>query len=290
MEGRYGYIDLRCLISNLSACAEDQACVPEHRHETFRQKQALRRAGTGSARGAPLNHGVFLKNLEIKLEELQDIVVRCRKCPRLVSYLKEVSDHKPRRYRDEDYWSKPLPSFGDPDARVLIVGLAPAAQGGNRTGRMFTGDRSGEWLFNAFYRFGFANHPNSFRRDDDFKLNDCYVTATIRCAPPKNKPLPEEIENCRHYFLKELDLLKKVKVIVPLGQIAFTQTLKSLRLKDYEIPPLVFGHGKTYVLRTPSSSLRTLITTYHPSQQNTQTGKLTRPMFHRIFRLVKKKL
>jgi uracil-DNA glycosylase family 4 len=180
------------------------------------------------------------------------------------------------------------------------VGLAPAANGGNRTGRMFTGDRSGEWLFRALYEFGFANQPNSARRDDDFALNDCYITATIRCAPPDNKPLPEEIENCRPYFLKELDLLKNVKVLVPLGQIAFSQTLKSLKLKGFEIPPLKFGHGKIFSLRTPNGStelaevsqLRTisLITTYHPSQQNTQTGKLTKPMFHRIFRMVQKRL
>src|SRR4030042_5613589 len=157
---------------------------------------------------------------EGKLKKLQEKIIRGRKCPRLVNYLKEVQDRRPRRYREWSYWSKPLPSFGDPGARVLIVGLAPAANGGNRTGRMFTGDRSGEWLFNALHQFGFANQPNSIRRDDGFKLDDCYITATIRCAPPKNKPLPEELENCRPYFLKELDLLKKVQVIVPLGQIA----------------------------------------------------------------------
>jgi uracil-DNA glycosylase family 4 len=161
---------------------------------------------------------------------------------------------------------------------------------------MFTGDRSGEWLFNALYQFGFANQPNSIRRNDGFKLNDCYITATIRCAPPKNKPLPEEIENCRPYFLKELDLLKKVEVIVPLGQIAFAQTLKSLRLKGAEIPSLPFGHGRVYdvsvgqALRTPNPQLRTIITTYHPSQQNTQTGKLTTLMFHKVFKMVRKKL
>lgn len=216
-------------------------------------------------------------------------MTRCRECPRLVAYLKEVSDHKPRRYRDWDYWSKPLPSFGDPEARVLIIGLAPAAQGGNRTGRMFTGDRSGEWLFNTLYRFGFASQPNSLRREDDFKLNDCYITATIRCAPPKNKPLPEEIENCRPYFLKELDLLKNVQVIVPLGQIALSQTAKSLRLRGYDVPPLSFGHGKVYT-GNGLKPFPTLITTYHPSQQNTQTGKLTRPMFHRVFEMVKKEI
>jgi uracil-DNA glycosylase len=231
---------------------------------------------------------------KMELENLQNIVIQCRKCPRLVAYLKEVSLHKPKRYRDWDYWSKPLPSFGDPNARVLIVGLAPAAQGGNRTGRMFTGDRSGEWLFNALYQFGFANQPNSLRRDDSFKLEDCYITATIRCAPPKNKPLPDEIENCRPYLLKELNLLENIRVIVPLGQIAFAQTLKSLRLKGLEVPPLSFGHGKLYPLslRTQHSELRTitLITTYHPSQQNTQTGKLTRAMFHRVFKMIKEKV
>jgi len=219
-------------------------------------------------------------NSEKKLEGLQRRVVCCRKCPRLVAYLQDIPHHKPKRYEDWDYWSKPLPSFGDPEARVLIVGLAPAANGGNRTGRMFTGDRSGEWLF------GLANQLNSGRRDDSFALSDAYITATIRCAPPKNKPLPEEIENCRPYFLQELAFLKPVKVIVPLGQIAFAQTLKSLRLKGLALPPLVFGHGKVY----PLPNGQTLITTYHPSQQNTQTGKLTQRMFDQIFKLVRKKL
>lgn len=226
---------------------------------------------------------------EENLKKLQETIVRCRKCPRLVNYLREVRDRRPRRYRGWNYWSKPLPSFGDPKARVLIIGLAPAANGGNRTGRMFTGDRSGEWLFEALHRFGFANQPNSARRDDDFALKDCYITATIRCAPPDNKPLPAEIENCRPYILKELDLLN-VRILVPLGQIAFTQTLKSLRLKGYDIPPLSFGHGKVFPLRTPNSELRTLITTYHPSQQNTLTGKLTRPMFHKIFKMIHSEL
>jgi len=228
--------------------------------------------------------------LEIELRRLQNIVIQCRKCPRLVAYLKEISKRKPKRFQNWDYWGKPLPSFGDPNARLLIIGLAPAANGGNRTGRMFTGDRSGEWLFGALHQFGFANQPNSSRRDDDFALNDCYITATIRCAPPDNKPLPEEIENCRPYFLKELDLLKKAKVLIPLGQIAFTQTLKSLRLKGFEISSLTFGHGKIFSLRTPNSELQTLITTYHPSQQNTQTGKLTRPMFHSIFKMAQERL
>jgi uracil-DNA glycosylase family 4 len=222
----------------------------------------------------------------MELKRLQDRVIQCRKCSRLAAHLQEVSKHKPKRYQNWDYWAKPLPSFGDPNARLLIVGLAPAANGGNRTGRMFTGDRSGEWLFRTLFQFGFANQTNSLSRDDDFALSDCYITATIRCAPPDNKPLPEEIENCRSYFLRELDLLKKIKVIVPLGQIAFTQTLKSLRQKGFEIPSLTFGHGKVY----PLSKGQTMITTYHPSQQNTQTGKLTQSMFHKIFRMVRNRL
>jgi len=223
---------------------------------------------------------------EVALEELQEIVVKCKKCRRLVAYLREVEQHKPRRYKDWDYWSRPLPSFGDPDSRLLIVGLAPAAHGGNRTGRMFTGDRSGEWLFGTLHHFRLANQPNSFRRDDGFSLKDCYITATLRCAPPKNKPLPEEIEHCRPYFLEELALLKKVKVIIPLGQIAFSQTLRSLREKGVGIPPLPFGHGKVYLLQNG----QTIITTYHPSQQNTQTGKLTQPMFDKVFEMAKETL
>ncbi|HSR10303.1 MAG TPA: uracil-DNA glycosylase [Thermodesulfobacteriota bacterium] len=218
-------------------------------------------------------------NTETELERLQQTVIRCTKCPRLVAYLREIPARKPKRFRDWDYWSKPLPSFGDPGARLLIFGLAPAAHGGNRTGRMFTGDRSGEWLFGALHKFGFANRPNSLRRDDGFALRDCYITATIRCAPPDNKPLPSEIENCRPYFLKEFDLLARVEAIVCLGQIAFQQILKSLRLKGRLVPPLRFGHGLIY----PLDGGPTLIVTYHPSQQNTQTGKLTHPMFDRIF-------
>lgn len=225
------------------------------------------------------------------LKELQDEVIRCQKCPRLVDYLKEVSNHKPKRYQHWDYWSKPLPSFGDPNAHVLIVGLAPAAHGGNRTGRMFTGDRSGEWLFKALHQYGFANRPHSLRRDDGFRLSNCYITATLRCAPPKNKPLPEEIENCRSYLLRELDLLKKIRIIVPLGQIAFTQTIKALRIRGYDVPSISFGHGKHYLLsKKKEPQAISLISSYHPSQQNTLTGKLTEAMFHQIFRLVQRSL
>lgn len=224
--------------------------------------------------------------LAVELERLQRRVVRCRKCPRLVTYLQEIESHKPKRFREWTYWSRPLPSFGDPYAPVLIVGLAPAAHGGNRTGRMFTGDRSGEWLFNALYQFGFANQPNSLQLDDGFKLNGCYITATIRCAPPQNRPSPEEIENCRPYFIEELDLLRNVQIFIPLGQIAFNQTLKGLRLKGLKIPHLSFGHGRVY----PLPNGKTIVTSYHPSQQNTQTGRLTRPMFYKIFEIVRGRL
>lgn len=224
-----------------------------------------------------------------KLIILQEEIVSCKKCERLVNYLRSLAIHKPKRFRDWTYWAKPLPSFGDPEARVLIVGLAPAAHGGNRTGRMFTGDRSGEWLFQTLYQFGFANQPVSSQREDGLRLIDCYITATIHCAPPQNKPLPEEIENCRDYFLKELDLLRRVQIIVPLGQLAFTQTLKSLKLKGYDVPSLLFGHGKTYKI-SKGHSVLTLITTYHPSQQNTQTGRLTREMFQSVFEQVVKNL
>lgn len=214
------------------------------------------------------------------IENLQNTIIQCRKCNRLISYLREIEEKKPKRFNDWSYWSKPLPSFGDPNARLLIIGLAPAAHGGNRTGRMFTGDRSGEWLFEALYKFGFSNQPTTYSRDDNLYLNDCYITATIHCAPPMNKPLPEEIENCRTYILTELSLLKNIKIIIPLGQIAFIQILKSLRKKGLKIPPLGFGHGKVFEL----TNGLVIMPSYHPSQQNTQTGKLTRSMFHQIFK------
>jgi uracil-DNA glycosylase len=220
-----------------------------------------------------------MSNRSSELRNLQEEVISCRKCPRLVEYRQEVAHQKPRRFQDWSYWSRPLPSFGDPRGRVLLIGLAPAAQGGNRTGRMFTGDRSGDWLFEALHRFGFANQPHSETMDDGLVLKDCYISATLRCAPPQNKPLPAEIEACRPYFQQELGLLKRVRVFIPLGQVAFNQLLKNLRLKGLTLPPLKFGHGQVYLL--PDD--RSIIASYHPSQQNTFTGKLTRHMFHGVF-------
>ena len=216
------------------------------------------------------------------LDKLQAKIISCRMCPRLVAWREEVARTKVRRYRDEEYWGRPIPGFGDPEARLLLVGLAPAAHGGNRTGRIFTGDRSGDWLYGALYAFGFANQPTSRYRDDGLVLKDAYVTAAVRCAPPANKPTREEMENCRPYLVREIGLLRHIRVVVALGKIAFDSYLRTRQEHGQEVPrPLPrFGHGKAYAL--PGGV--TLIASYHPSQQNTQTGRLTRAMFHAIFR------
>lgn len=187
----------------------------------------------------------------------------------------------PRRYAGQRYWARPLPGFGDPRARLLLVGLAPAAHGGNRTGRMFTGDRSGDWLFEALHHAGFANQPTSVSATDGLRLIDAYITAAIRCAPPANKPLPEEIANCRPYLLEELRLLDRVRVVVGLGRIGWAAYLRA-RKEAGAAPPLtkpVFAHGSV----TRLADGVTLLASFHPSQQNTFTGKLTRPMFWKIF-------
>jgi uracil-DNA glycosylase family 4 len=184
-------------------------------------------------------------------------------------------------YLGWDYWGKPLPSFGDPEARLLIIGLAPAAHGGNRTGRMFTGDRSGDWVFGTLHRFGFASSPESLRIDDGMTLHGAYITAALRCAPPGNKPLREELSNCRSYLLTELHLLRQVKVVVALGKIGFDAYLGTLTPRGLELPTPKpkFGHNVDHTL----SDGTVLIGSYHPSQQNTQTGRLTHPMFDAVF-------
>ena len=216
-----------------------------------------------------------------ELQVLQDTIIGCTRCPRLVTYLEEVARKKRRMYLDWDYWGRPLPAFGDPQARLLVLGLAPAAHGGNRTGRMFTGDRSGDWLFGTLYKFGFATSPNSRYRDDGLSLRDAYITAALRCAPPANKPLREERANCLPYFLRELDLLTEVRVVVALGGIAFDTYLASCTARGVDLPSPKprFGHRATYTL----GGGITLIGSYHPSQQNTQTGRLTREMFEDVF-------
>jgi uracil-DNA glycosylase family 4 len=222
------------------------------------------------------------------LFKLQKQVITCTKCPRLVTWRKQVAQEKTRRFAEDEYWGKPLPSFGDSQARLLIVGLAPAAHGGNRTGRMFTGDRSGDWLFRALHKAGFANQPASVHRDDGLQLDDCYITATLRCAPPQNKPTPEEIANCRPYLLREIEWLKNVRVILGLGRIGFDNALSAFS-EVYDLNLSLrpqFGHGVEYAL----NSRLTLLGTFHPSQQNTFTGKLTEAMFDKIFRRVRQLL
>jgi uracil-DNA glycosylase family 4 len=216
------------------------------------------------------------------LHVLNEKIISCRRCPRLVAYREAVARTKRRQFRDWTYWGRPVPGFGDPTARLFVVGLAPAAHGGNRTGRVFTGDRSGDWLYEALHRFGFANQPTSIRRGDGLRLKDCYIAAAVRCAPPANKPTPEEFDACRPYLAEELRLLKRLHVVVALGGIAFDHYLRACRElgEPCPSPKLRFGHGAVH--RLPWGV--TLIGSYHPSQQNTFTGKLTRPMFHSVFR------
>ena len=214
------------------------------------------------------------------LERLTEEIVRCERCPRLVEWRQQTAAEPPRRYRGEEYWGRPLPGFGDPGARVLLVGLAPAAHGGNRTGRMFTGDRSGDWLYAALHRAGFANQALSARRDDGLRLTDAYITAVNRCPPPANKPTPVERDNCLPFLVRELALLERARVIVTLGSYAWDGTLRALRERGVEVPRPKprFGHG-TEVSVGPY----TLLGCYHPSQQNTFTGRLTEPMMDAVF-------
>jgi uracil-DNA glycosylase family 4 len=216
------------------------------------------------------------------LATLRHRIVRCRNCPRLVRWRERVARDKKREFRDWAYWGKPVPSWGDSRARLLVVGLAPAAHGGNRTGRMFTGDSSGDWLYAALHKFGFANQPTSTGRDDGLRLRDCYITAAARCAPPANKPTTAELDRCRPYLGTEIALLTRVRVVVTLGRIAHEAWLKAAgwwqRLAPNARPR--FGHGVETAL--PDGTI--LLASYHPSRQNTNTGKLTRAMWEGIFR------
>ena len=226
--------------------------------------------------------------LQSALDRLNARIVRCRRCPRLVRHREAAAAAPPRRYAGQRYWARPLPGFGDPRARLLLVGLAPAAHGGNRTGRIFTGDRSGDWLFDALHHAGFANQPTSRHRDDGLRLEDAYITATIRCAPPGNKPTPKEIASCQPYFLEELELLDRVRIVVGLGRIGWQAYLRARRALGAP-PPRTrpeFGHG---AITTFDDGI-TLIASYHPSQQNTFTGKLTRPMLRGVFRTARRLL
>jgi uracil-DNA glycosylase family 4 len=207
-------------------------------------------------------------------------VVACRACPRLVEWRERVAREKKTSFRDEDYWGRPLPSFGDPDGHIVILGLAPAAHGGNRTGRIFTGDRSGDWLFASLHRTGFANQPTSTRADDGLQLSDAYIAAAVRCAPPANKPTIEERDECIGYFIRELPMLHRARVIICLGSFAWDSALRAVAAVtgDRIRPKPRFGH-----LAEAEAGPYRLLGSYHPSQQNTFTGKLTEEMLDSVF-------
>jgi uracil-DNA glycosylase family 4 len=217
------------------------------------------------------------------LTQLNNQIIQCRKCPRLVEWREEVAQVKRKAYKDHEYWGKPVPGFGDPQARVLVVGLAPGAHGSNRTGRQFTGDASGNFLFPALFRAGFASQPEATSRADGLILKDMYITASGRCAPPDNKPTPEELNTCQPFLERELALIQP-KVIVCLGKIAFDRILKIFAVKN---SAWKFAHGATYNLQPSNLKPATLICSYHPSQQNTLTGKLTVAMFDDIWNKAK---
>ena len=223
------------------------------------------------------------------LEILNRQIIACVRCPRLVAYREEVGRVKRRAYRDWDYWAKPVPGFGDPRARLLLIGLAPGAHGANRTGRIFTGDSSGDFLYKALFATGFASQPTSTSRDDGLKLIDAYISAAARCAPPDNKPAVDEIRNCRPYLERELELLKRVEVIVALGRTAFDVYLGILRDlgKITRRSAFLFAHNAAHETGTDQPLL---ISSYHPSQQNTSTGKLTESMFRAVFERAKRRI
>jgi uracil-DNA glycosylase family 4 len=224
-------------------------------------------------------------------------IVACRKCPRLVEYRERIAHEKRRAYRHWTYWGRPVPGFGDHNASVVLVGLAPGAHGSNRTGRMFTGDASGEFLYAALYRAGFANQPTARHAYDGLELRDAFITAICRCAPPDNKPTLQEQANCLPYLARELELLKRARVVVALGRIGMDGYLRLLREQGHALPRIEFRHGAVYRLdnlvkasERSQGSLPVLICSYHPSQQNTQTGRLTAAMFNAIFRKTRREL
>ncbi len=221
-----------------------------------------------------------------ELAKLKEEIINCTRCERLSAYIREVARKKVRRYKDWEYWGRPLPGFGDERAKLLIVGLAPAAHGGNRTGRMFTGDSSGNWLAKALYETGFANKPTSEHREDGLELNGTYITAVVRCAPPENKPTKEEMENCNAYLVRELEILRNVEVILCLGSIALKGTLIALKklYPEANLKGIKFGHNLLY---KPEGLPYTIITSYHPSKQNTQTGRLKWEDWIGVFEQVK---
>jgi len=221
------------------------------------------------------------------LEDLENEIIACRRCPRLVAWREEVAVTRRRAYRDQEYWGKPVPGFGDPLAQVLAVGLAPGAHGSNRTGRMFTGDASGDFLYPALHRAGFANQPNGGSRDDGLALNGLFISAACRCAPPDNKPLPVEISNCRPFLEAEIRLLVNLRGFVALGRIAFDWLLDWYRAHGINTSGMIFAHNVFYA---PGEGLPWLLASYHPSRQNTQTGKLSAAMFDQVWETARQKI
>ncbi len=228
--------------------------------------------------------------------QLHQEVITCRACPRLVEWRERMAREKRRAYREWDYWGKPVPSFGDEGGRLFVVGLAPGAHGANRTGRVFTGDSSGDTLYTAMHEAGFANQTTSRHRGDGLQLQDALVTAVARCAPPKNRPTAAELTNCRPFLIRELQLMPQVQVIVALGQMAFDGCQRLLRETGHDLPRLKFGHGVHYkvsaaasdaVTGSASDRTRHLLAAYHPSRQNTQTGRLTQAMLNEVFLLAR---
>jgi uracil-DNA glycosylase family 4 len=220
------------------------------------------------------------------LGDLHQRIISCRACPRLVAWRERIAREKRAAFQHEEYWGKPIPGFGDARARLLICGLAPAAHGGNRTGRIFTGDRSGDWLYRALYHAGFANQPDSIHRNDGLKLRDCYITACVHCAPPANRPAVDERDRCLSFLREEFQLLTRVRVVVCLGGYAWNGVFSSLSELGHPVRPRpAFGHGATF-----RTGAYTIIGSYHPSQQNTFTGRLTREMLDQIFEKAKRSL
>jgi uracil-DNA glycosylase family 4 len=219
--------------------------------------------------------------------QLNAEIVACTACPRLVQWREKVAQEKRRAFRDWDYWGRPVPGLGDRQARLVLIGLAPAAHGANRTGRMFTGNGSGDTLTAALHRAGFTNQPTSHHRDDGLQLRDAFLTAVARCAPPKNKPTGEEMDNCQGFLIRELALLSSTRVVLTLGRIAFDRYRRLLREQGATLPRLTFHHGACYRLEPP---LPALVVSYHPSRQNTQTGRLTEEMLDEVFGQVRRLL
>lgn len=232
-------------------------------------------------------HELFEGKPPSTLNDLEAAVIMCRACPRLVAWREQVASDKRASFADEQYWGRPVPGFGDPDARVVVIGLAPAAHGANRTGRMFTGDRSGEWLYRAMYRAGFASTPDSVSRDDGLTLTDAWITAPVRCAPPQNKPTTVERDNCSVWFDAELELLANARVFITLGMYGYHALWAHFGRTGHVLPKPrpAFGHGEVVDINGT-----TVVMSFHPSQQNTFTGKLTEPMFDSVFDTAKRLL